>query len=55
MGVECEFDHAGGMTDIPHHERAGVVNLFGDGFDVEQLTGAIVDMREHDHGDPLIE
>src|SRR5882757_3754694 len=47
MKIEGEFYHADGMTEIPHHQRAGVVKLSGDGGDVEQCTGAIIDVREH--------
>ena len=47
MKIECDFYHADGMTEIPHHQRTGVVKLFGDGGDVEQCAGAIINVREH--------
>ena len=43
------------MTEVPHHQRAGVVELSGDGGDVEQLAGAIVDMRQHGDRDVSID
>src|SRR5258708_6243857 len=29
--VECDFHHADRMAEVPHHQRAGVVQLFGNG------------------------
>src|SRR6266480_195699 len=34
MAIECKLDYAGGMTDIPHRQRACIVYPFGDGADV---------------------
>src|SRR5260370_38784061 len=47
MKVERDFDHAYRMTEVPHHQRTGVVKLFGDGGHVEQRAGAIINVREH--------
>src|SRR6266550_5764896 len=55
MKVECDFDHAYRMTEVPHHQRTGVVKLFGDGGHVEQRACAIINMREHGDRDRLVE
>jgi hypothetical protein len=43
------------MAEVPHHKCASVVNLPCDGGHVEQLAGAIVDMRQNDDRDVSIE
>jgi len=55
MKVERDFDHADRMTEVPHHQRTGVVKLFGDGGHVEQRAGAIINMREHGDRDRFVE
>src|SRR6202007_3479764 len=49
--VECNFNHPGGMTEIPYDQRASLVNAFGSGGDVEQRARAIVHLRKHDDRD----
>src|ERR1700683_5275411 len=53
--VEGDFHHAERMAEVPYDQRAGVVNLPGDGGHVEKLAGAIVDVREHGDGDIAVE
>ena len=43
------------MTEIPHHQRAGIVKLLGDGGHVVQRAGAIIDLRQHGDRDPAVE
>src|ERR1700733_7406664 len=47
VAIEPDFHHTCGMTEIPDHERASVVKTSGNGSDVEQRTGPVVDMRQH--------
>ena len=47
MTVEGDLHHADRMTEVPYHQRADVVQLFGDSGHVEQLAGAVIDVREH--------
>src|ERR1700688_3732977 len=55
MKVESDLHHADRMTEVPHHQRAGVVQLSGNGGHVEKFTGAIVDVGEHSDRDLSIE
>ena len=43
MGVEPDVEHAGRVAEVPAGERADVVGRPGDGGEVPQLAGAVVD------------
>ena len=43
------------MTEVPHHQRPGVVQPLGDAGHVEKLAGAIVDVGQHGDRDLAVE
>ena len=45
--VDVERNGAGGVREIPEHERAGVVHLLRDALQVEHLAVSKVDVRQH--------
>ena len=46
--VELRRHDAGGVAEVPQHERAGLVHSGGDLFDVGEVAGTIGDVAEHD-------
>ena len=51
MRVEVDGDGAGRVAQVPDGEGAGLVGGRGEAGQVEQLAGAVVDVREDDGGD----
>ncbi|CAB4901157.1 unannotated protein [freshwater metagenome] len=52
---QVHLDRAGGVAEVPQHERAVLPGQLGDGDQAGQRTGAVGHQRQDDDGDPLVQ
>ena len=54
-GVQVDRHRAGGVREIPHDQRAGVVRGVRDVRHAMHAAGAVVDMGQHQDGDAIVQ